>query len=58
MEKLEDGSRQSRRLPQLALNHEVSQTLAEAVPIGSGGSPEQARTVSRRSEDPSLHVTA
>ena len=52
LEKLEDGSRQTRRLPQLALKYEVGQILGEVVPTESGGSPEQARAVSRRSGNP------
>ncbi len=57
LEKLEDGSRETRRLPRLALKHEVGQILGGVTPIESGGSPEPARTVSRQSGDPSLNVT-
>ncbi len=49
--KLKDGSKQTRRPPQLELRYEASQILGEVVWIKSEGSSGQARTVSRRSED-------
>ncbi len=49
--KLEDASKQKRRLPQLESKFEVTQILAEVVSIESGGLPEQVRTVSRRTEN-------
>ena len=51
LEKLEDGSKRTRRLPRLGPKYEVSQILGEIGPIESGGSPEEARAVSGRSED-------
>ncbi len=57
LEKLEDGSKQTRGLPQLGSKCEVSQIPGEVVPIESGGLPEEGRTVSRRSKDPSPYVT-
>ncbi len=57
LEKLEDGSKQTTRLPRLGLRDEVGQIPGELGPSESGGSPDQARTVSRRSEDLSPNVT-
>ena len=51
LEKLEYRSRQRRRLPRLEPICEVGQILREVVSTESGRSPEQVRTVSRRSED-------
>ncbi len=49
LEKLEDGSEQTRRLPQLAKYEDL--ILEEVVLIESGKSPEQTRTVSERFEN-------
>ena len=49
LEKLEDGSRQRRRLPQLGLIYQAGQSPGEVVPIMSEESPEQAREISRQS---------
>ncbi len=51
LEKLEDGSRQTRRLPRLGTKYEVSQIVGEVVQIEPGRLPEQTGTVSRQSED-------
>ena len=56
-EKLEDGSKQTRRLPQLSPNHEVGQIPGEVGATESGGSPERARTFPRRSQYPYPNVT-
>ena len=45
-----------RHLPQPSPKYEVSLILGEVVPIESARSPEQAKTFSRRSEDPSPYV--
>ena len=54
LENLEDGSRQTRRLPQLEPKNKINQIPGEVVSIESGRSPEQVRTVPRQSEDLSL----
>ncbi len=46
-----------RRLPQLGPKYEVSYILVEVDPIESGGSLEQTRAVSGRSEDLSSDLT-
>ncbi len=55
MENLEDGNRQTRRLPQLGPEYEVSLILGEIAPIESGRPSKHA--TSRRSEDPSPYIT-
>ncbi len=52
---LEDGNRQTRRLPRLGLKYEVSLILGKVAPIDSGRPSKHA--TSRRSEDPSRYVT-
>ena len=47
LEKLEDGSKQTRRLTQLEPRDEVTRILGDVAPIESGGSPKQASAVSR-----------
>ncbi len=56
LRKLEDGSRQTRRLPRLGPKSEVDQSPGELGPIGSGGPPEEARAILERSEDLSSNV--
>ena len=51
LEKLEDESEQTKRLPRLGPKDEVGQMPGELGPIESGGSPEQARAVSGQFED-------
>ncbi len=48
-EKLEDGSKQTMRLPQISPKNDVGQIPGELAPIDSEGSPAQAREVSRQS---------
>ena len=56
LRKLEDLSRQMRRLSRLGQNYEVVQSTGEPGPIESRGSPEEARAFSERSEDLSSKV--
>ena len=51
LEKLEDGSRQTRRLPRLEPKSEGGQIMQEVVSFESGRSLQQTRRVSRQSED-------